>query len=126
MARITIEDCLGQVDNRFQLVLLASKRARQLALGGAEASIPWENDKATVVALREVASGALFLTDEGEVCAVNDPVETEDTGAENLEMPSSTSDHPIVFAEKTPLPVEPVQVFPSPMKHDSEKPADSE
>ncbi len=59
MARITIEDCLEHVDNRFLLVLKASKRARQLALGGAEALVPWDNDKATVVALREMASGLL-------------------------------------------------------------------
>lgn len=57
MARITIEDCLGSVDNRFQLVLKAAKRARQLALGGAEPTVPWDNDKPTVVALREIALG---------------------------------------------------------------------
>lgn len=57
MARITIEDCLGNVENRFHLVLIAAKRARQLALGGCEATVPWENDKPTVVALREVAAG---------------------------------------------------------------------
>jgi DNA-directed RNA polymerase subunit omega len=57
MARITIEDCLGKVgiENRFQLVLVAAKRARQLALGSAEPTVPWENDKCTVVALREIA-----------------------------------------------------------------------
>jgi len=59
MARVTVEDCLDHVENRFQLVLIASKRARQLALGGAEATVPWENDKATVVALRELAAGNL-------------------------------------------------------------------
>jgi DNA-directed RNA polymerase subunit omega len=62
MARITVEDCLKKVGNRFQLVILAAKRARQLALGGAEATVPWENDKPTVVALREVASGNLAAT----------------------------------------------------------------
>jgi DNA-directed RNA polymerase subunit omega len=62
MARITIEDCLKKVGNRFHLVLLAAKRARQLSLGGAEATIPWENDKPTVVALREVAEGNLTMT----------------------------------------------------------------
>ena len=56
MARITVEDCLHNVDNLFQLVLLASQRARRLA-NGAEPTIPWENDKATVVALREIAEG---------------------------------------------------------------------
>ena len=55
MARITVEDCLSQVDNRFELVLIAARRARELALGK-EAFVPWENDKPTVVALRELAA----------------------------------------------------------------------
>jgi DNA-directed RNA polymerase subunit omega len=59
MARITVEDCLENVDNRFQLVLVAAKRARQLTLG-AEACVPKENDKPTVLALREIAGG--FVT----------------------------------------------------------------
>jgi DNA-directed RNA polymerase subunit omega len=58
MARITVEDCLDHVDNRFDLVLLATKRARQLA-GGVEPLLPWQNDKATVMALREIAAGVL-------------------------------------------------------------------
>ncbi|MDO6514866.1 MULTISPECIES: DNA-directed RNA polymerase subunit omega [unclassified Neptuniibacter] len=57
MARVTVEDCLENVDNRFQLVMVAAKRARQLATGGKEAKIDWENDKPTVVALREIAEG---------------------------------------------------------------------
>ena len=56
MARITVEDCLDRVDNRFDLVLLACKRARQLTRG-VDPLVPWEKDKATVVALREVADG---------------------------------------------------------------------
>lgn len=56
MARITVEDCLDNVDNRFQLVLVAAKRARQLAMGY-EPLLDWENDKPTVVALREIADG---------------------------------------------------------------------
>ncbi len=56
MARVTVEDCLENVDNRFQLVLVAAKRARQLA-HGQESQVPWENDKPTVVALREIAEG---------------------------------------------------------------------
>jgi DNA-directed RNA polymerase subunit omega len=58
MARITVEDCTRKIPNRFQLVLVASKRARQLA-NGAEAMVPWENDKPTVVALREIAEGVV-------------------------------------------------------------------
>ena len=56
MARITVEDCLDHVDNRFDLVLLATKRARQLA-NGVEPMLPWQNDKPTVMALREIAAG---------------------------------------------------------------------
>lgn len=58
MARITVEDCLDRVDNRFELVLIAARRARDLAMGK-EALVPWENDKPTVVALRELAEGKL-------------------------------------------------------------------
>lgn len=54
MARVTVEDCLMHVENRFELVLVASKRARQLG-NGAEPTLAWENDKPTVVALRELA-----------------------------------------------------------------------
>ena len=60
MARITVEDCLQNVDNIFQLVILASQRARRLA-NGAEATVPWENDKPTVVALREIADGKVTM-----------------------------------------------------------------
>jgi len=56
MARITVEDCVAKIPNKFQLVLVAAKRARQLA-NGAEPMVPWENDKPTVVALREIAEG---------------------------------------------------------------------
>lgn len=59
MARVTVEDCLENVENRFQLVLVAAKRARQLMIG-AEACVPRENDKPTVLALREIAEG--FVT----------------------------------------------------------------
>ena len=58
MARITVEDCLQNVDNLFQLVLLAAQRARRLA-NGAEPTVAWENDKPTVVALREIAEGSI-------------------------------------------------------------------
>ncbi len=60
MARITVEDCLQNEPNLFNLVLLAAKRARRLA-NGAEATVEWENDKPTVVALREIAAGNITL-----------------------------------------------------------------
>lgn len=57
MARVTVEDCLDQVDNRFELILVASKRARQIARGISEPMVEPENDKPTVIALREIADG---------------------------------------------------------------------
>ena len=59
MARVTVEDCLDHVANRFELVMVASKRAREIAVGGAEPLVPWENDKPTVVSLREIAAGLI-------------------------------------------------------------------
>ena len=67
MARITVEDCLDQVDNRFELVLVAARRARDLALGK-EALVPWGNDKPTVVALRELAEGKLDHLSKQKIC----------------------------------------------------------
>jgi DNA-directed RNA polymerase subunit omega len=57
MARVTVEDCLEHVDNRFELVMVASKRARQIATGGKEPLVQEESDKPTVIALREIAEG---------------------------------------------------------------------
>ena len=59
MARITVEDCLDKVDNRFQLVMISSKRARQLQTGGKDPLVPVDNDKPTVIALREIADGLI-------------------------------------------------------------------
>lgn len=56
MARVTVEDCLKNVKNRFELVILSAKRARQL-MRGKEPKVDWDNDKPTVVALREIAAG---------------------------------------------------------------------
>ena len=57
MARITVEDCLDKVDNRFQLVIISSKRARQIQTGGKDPLVPIDNDKPTVIARREIAEG---------------------------------------------------------------------
>jgi DNA-directed RNA polymerase subunit omega len=56
MARITVEDCLDRIDNRFEMVLTATKRARQIA-NGADPLVEEQNDKPTVIALREIAAG---------------------------------------------------------------------
>lgn len=59
MARITVEDCLDHVDNRFELVMVATRRARQMRRFGVEPLVPEENDKPTVLALREIAAGLI-------------------------------------------------------------------
>ena len=59
MARVTVEDCLEHVENRFELVMVASKRARQIAVQGKDPKVAWENDKPTVVALREIAANLI-------------------------------------------------------------------
>ena len=62
MARVTVEDAVEKVGNRFDLVLVASRRARQIATGGKEPLVDVENDKPTVIALREIEAG-LITTD---------------------------------------------------------------
>ena len=88
MARITVEDCLEHVSNRFELVMVAAKRARQLMRGSADPTVPWENDKATVVALREIATGHTDFRDAHELDA---PVSGDELTAEIV----TTEVHPI-------------------------------
>ena len=67
MARVTVEDCLDKVENRFQLVLIAAKRAHQLNSGGYRTTLDVGKDKPTVLALREIEAGlidASILTDD--------------------------------------------------------------
>lgn len=65
MARVTVEDCLGYLENRFDLVLKAAKRAHLLELGAVESMVPINNDKPTVIALREIAAGYDVTQEEG-------------------------------------------------------------
>jgi len=84
MARVTVEDCLTNVDNRFQLVLVATKRARQISLG-AEPFVEEENDKPTVLALREIADGLVtrdILNESVEEELLDAVAETEEDSAE--------------------------------------------
>ncbi len=75
MARVTVEDCLKNVKNRFELVIIAAKRARQL-MRGKEPRVEWDNDKATVVALREIAEGHTDFDRQEEVVAeIYEPTE---------------------------------------------------
>ena len=84
MARITVEDCLNKIDNRFEMVLTATKRARQIA-NGADPLVEEENDKPTVIALREIADG-LVTPEQVDVMqaeleaaeAFEEPIEDDD------------------------------------------------
>lgn len=78
MARVTVEDCLPYVDNRFDLVLVASRRARQLA-SGATSLLEGEDDKPTVLALREIAAGIMSH-------AVLDEIDAKERAAEEFEL----------------------------------------
>jgi len=79
MARITVEDCLEHVENRFDLVLLAARRARQIAQG-ADPLVPAENDKPTVLALREIAENLITTSsmDDMEAQAQIEKIATDD------------------------------------------------
>ena len=84
MARITVEDCLDRIDNRFEMVLTATKRARQIA-NGADPLVEEENDKPTVIALREIAEG---LVDPERV----DVLQAEIEAAEGFDSPLEDED----------------------------------
>ena len=80
MARLTVEDCLQKLDNRYDLVILASKRARQITLGS-DPLVDHENDKPTVIALREIAEGLITTENVDKIGRYNpDDVDVEELG----------------------------------------------
>ena len=81
MARITVEDCLDNVDNRFELVMVSSKRARQIQSGGKDPLVEADNDKPTVIALREIADGFV----NADILTEKPSVEIEEIGDNNLD-----------------------------------------
>ena len=83
MARVTVEDCLENVINRYELVLLASKRARQIALGS-EPLVPPNDDKPTVIALREIAEN---LVNTENVDKINQPDTDEELSEDVFGLP---------------------------------------
>lgn len=83
MARLTVEDCLKNMDNRYDLVLLASKRARQISMG-LEPLIEEDNDKPTVIALREIAGGLVTHENIDNL----DKSNTEEIDTDQIEFPS--------------------------------------
>ena len=92
MARITVEDCLDHVDNRFELVMVGSKRVRQIAIEGRPALVDEENDKPTVIALREIEQGlvtAAILTEIPQDYEIVGAVpETEEASTEAPQEPA--------------------------------------
>lgn len=90
MARVTVEDCLANVKNRFELVIIAAKRARQLMRGSYEPKVAWENDKPTVVALREIAMGYTDVSDNPHLDEIN-PDFLADKSSASMLMESNTS-----------------------------------
>ena len=81
MARVTVEDCLENVANRFELLMVASKRARQMATGGKDPLVEEESDKPTDIALREIADGLITP----DILAREDEIEAEEELAEVME-----------------------------------------
>lgn len=100
MARVTVEDCIDKVDNRFELVLLAGHRARQISQG-AQITIPRDNDKNPVVALREIADETLSPGDlkEDLIHSLQKHVEVDEPEAAAPEIADQTAAAPAVTAE---------------------------
>ncbi len=90
MARLTVEDCLENVESRFELVIKAAARARAIAMG-AEPRVEWENDKPTVVALREIAEGLEVSEPKSDEEALMDAfVDAEEDATGYAEAPTGT------------------------------------
>jgi DNA-directed RNA polymerase subunit omega len=85
MARITVEDCLDNIENIFEMVLVAAKRARRVA-HGADAMVELENDKPTVIALREIAAGLVSpsILEEIEEPSMAEDLMRADAGEDEL------------------------------------------
>ena len=96
MARITVEDCLEHVENRFDLVLLAARRARQISQG-ADPLVPPENDKPTVIALREIAENLIndSSMDEMEAQAQIEKISTDDDLIRQIAQASLAAQEPV-------------------------------
>ena len=93
MARVTVEDCIQRVPNRFDLVLLGARRARDIA-AGAPLSVERDNDKNPVVALREIAEATVGVDTLGEeiIRALQKHVEVDEPEAELMELSASAED----------------------------------
>lgn len=118
MARVTVEDCIDKVENRFELVLLAGHRARQIS-GGAEITVDRDNDKNPVVALREIADETLSPADLFEdlihthqhQVEVDEPENDHPDGRLPRESRLEASPEAPVFAESEDGPEQPEVTF---------------
>ena len=81
MARVTVQDAVEKVGNRFDLVLVAARRARQMQVGGKDPLVPEENDKTTVIALREIEEGLVT----NQILDVRDRQEQQEQEAAELQ-----------------------------------------
>jgi len=97
MARVTVEDCLENVSSRFDLVTKAAKRARDISMGS-EPLVEWENDKPTVVALREIAEGLEPVAPKTDEEALMDAFSDGEESEENSE--GATTESPTEAASE--------------------------
>ena len=92
MARVTIEDCLDKVENRFELVLVAAKRAHQLNSGGYRTTLDVGKDKPTVLALREIEAGLIYASILTEEYTMEQELNAQDKLSEEVKMSEVTDD----------------------------------
>ena len=92
MARVTVEDCLDKVENRFELVLVAAKRAHQLNSGGYRSTLDAGKDKPTVLALREIEAGLIDNSILTEEYTMEQELKAQDKLSEELKMSEVTEE----------------------------------
>jgi DNA-directed RNA polymerase subunit omega len=122
MARITVEDCLENVDNRFELVMVSSKRSRQIQTGGKDPLVSLDNDKPTVLALREIAEG---LIDASILIARPPSVELEELADEAAEAVEKVAEA-AAETEETVKAVAPEEATEEPDKTEDQEPPAAE
>lgn len=88
MARVTVEEAVGKVGNNFELVLVAARRAREIQIGGKSSLVPEENDKPTVIALREIEKGLIT----NQILDVRDRQEQHEQEAAELQAVSAIAE----------------------------------
>ncbi|QKQ23888.1 DNA-directed RNA polymerase subunit omega [Candidatus Ruthia endofausta] len=86
MARVTVEECLEHVENRFELVLVAAKRAHQLSSGGYKSLLDAGKDKPTVVALREIEAGLIDASILSETYEIEEQLSAQQKVADSAKM----------------------------------------